>query len=80
MNYKLVQTVFAYFHLFLIIFGTVGNLCTFLILMRSNIRKHSCMRYLATLCLLDIFSLYTWNFSRVYKELFTKRKIEFEGR
>ncbi len=80
MNYKLVQTILVWFQLLLIVFGTVGNLCTFFILMRHNIRKHSCMRYLATLCLLDILSLYTWNFSSVYKELFTGRKIEFEGK
>lgn len=79
MNYHLIQTILASLHFFLIIFGTIGNLCTFCILMRSNIRKHSCMRYLATLCLLDICCLYTWNFSTVYKELFTGKKIEFEG-
>ena len=79
MNYKLVQSVLALVNFLLIAFGTVGNLLTFVILMRRSIRKHSCMRYLAALCVIDILCLYTWNFSLVYKELFTSRKIEFES-
>jgi hypothetical protein len=76
---KLIKKVLASVNLLFIIFGTIGNFCTFLLLMRRNIRKHSCMRYLATLCIFDLFCLYTWNFSLVYRDLFTNIKIEFEG-
>ena len=75
---KLIKKVLASVNLLFIIFGTFGNFCTFLLLMRRNIRKHSCMRYLATLCIFDLFCLYTWNFSLVYSVLKNK-KIEHEG-
>jgi uncharacterized membrane protein YozB (DUF420 family) len=61
-----------------IIFGTIGNLATFFLLMRKNVHKHSSMRYLAALCLVDMGCLYTWNFSIVYK-FFQQRKIEHES-
>jgi hypothetical protein len=76
---KIVLQVLATLNFLFIIFGTIGNLCTFVLLMRPNIRKHSCMRYLATLCIFDMLCLYTWNFSLVYQVLFTGKKIEFEG-
>lgn len=76
---RFIQTVLATLNFLFIIFGTLGNLCTFLLLMRPNIRKHSCMRYLATLCIFDMLCLYTWNLSLVYQVLFTGKKIEFEG-
>jgi hypothetical protein len=62
----------------LIIFGTLGNLMTFFLLLRKNVRKHSSMRYLAALCLVDTCCLYTWNFSGVYK-FFVNKKIEHES-
>jgi hypothetical protein len=78
-DWNAIQTFFAVTNLLFIIFGTIGNMLTFLVLLRKSIFKHSCMRYLATLCILDTLCLYTWNFSSVYQELFTGRKIEFEG-
>ena len=75
---KLVENILGLLNLSFIIIGTFGNLISFLILMRKNVRKHSCMRYLATLCLLDIFCLYTWNFSLVYSK-YAGKKIEHEG-
>lgn len=78
-DYQFIQKILASLNFLFIVFGTIGNFGTFLLLMRKNIRKHSCMRYLATLCIFDLLCLYTWNFSLVYQVLFTKRKIEFEG-
>lgn len=65
-------------NMIVIIFGTLGNLFTLLILLHKNVYKHSCMRYLAALCVLDTMCLYTWNFSLVYRT-FRGRKIEHEG-
>ena len=65
-------------NLFPIIFGTIGNLLTLSILTRKSVRKHSYLRYLSSLCVIDILCLYTWNFSLVYS-YFTNKKIEHEG-
>lgn len=81
-NVKLVDSIVSGVNFFLIIFGTVGNLLTFLILIRKNLRtNYSYIRYLIALCILDIASLYTWNFSQVYQDLFSsnRAKIEFLG-
>lgn len=75
---KLIEQTLSTINMILIIFGTVGNTLTLLILLRKNVYKHSCMRYLAALCFVDICCLYTWNFSMVYS-MFTRRKIEHEG-
>ena len=75
---EIITNILGFINFFFIIFGTIGNLISFVILMRKDVRQHSCMRYLATLCLLDIFCLYTWNFSLVYS-LFKKKKIEHES-
>lgn len=79
LNMKTFEWTLSIINLCLIIFGTIGNLLTFLILLRKNVYKHSCMRYLAALCLIDTFCLYTWNFSTVYSIIFRERKIEHEG-
>lgn len=72
---KLIESILAMLNISFIIFGTCGNLVTFSILMRKNVRKHSYMRYLASLCIIDTFCLYTWNFSIVYS-YFQNKKIE----
>lgn len=76
---KLINIILASLNFLFIIFGTIGNICTVFLLMRKSIRKHSCMRYLATLCTFDFLCLYTWNFSTVYRDLFTGIRIEFQG-
>lgn len=75
---RLIEKTLSIINLGFIVFGTVGNLLTFLILMRKNVFKHSCMRFLAVLCILDTLCLYTWNFSMVYS-MFFRKKIEHEG-
>ena len=75
---KIIEQTLAHINLVFIIFGTIGNMIAFSLLIRKNVRKYSCMRYLATLTLIDILCLYTWNFSLVYSG-FTSKKIEFEG-
>ena len=75
---QLITNILGFINFFFIVFGTFGNLISYMILIRKDVHKNSCMRYLATLCLLDIFCLYTWNLSLVYS-LFTGRKIEHEG-
>ena len=77
-NYKLFKRVVAYLHLSFILFGTIGNIIAFGILMRPRIRKYSGMRYLAAICLADITCLYTWNFRIVYREL-TGKNVEDYG-
>lgn len=76
---KPIENILAVFNFSFIIFGSVGNFLTFLILIRKNVRKHSYMRYLASLCLIDTLCLYTWNFSFVYS-YFNGRKIEHMGK
>ena len=75
---KLIEHTLSTINMIVIVFGTIGNTLTLSILFRKNVYKHSCMRYLAALCLLDIFCLYTWNFSIVHS-MFKRRKIEHEG-
>ena len=75
---RLVEQVLPVIMLSFIIFGTIGNILTFFLLIRQNVRKHSSMRYLAALCLVDTCCLYTWNFSGVYK-FFMHKKIEHEN-
>ena len=75
---KLIEKILFIINFLFIVLGTFGNLFTFAILMRKNVRKHSCMRYLAALSIIDLFCLYTWNFSLVYSVLKNK-KIEHEG-
>ena len=105
---KIIEQSLNIINLAFIIFGTIGNIITFIILMRKNVRKHSCMSkchlfllllagliifvlmhlklflnckikdYLASLSLLDICCLYTWNFSSVYL-MFNNKKIEHES-
>ncbi len=75
---ELIKRTFSTANMAVILFGTIGNLFTLLILLRKNVYKHSCMRYLAALCIVDTLCLYTWNFSMVYS-MFRKRKIEHEG-
>jgi hypothetical protein len=75
---RLIEKILAIINFLFIVLGTFGNLLTFAILMRKNVRKHSCMRYLAALSLLDLFCLYTWNFSFVYSNIRNK-KVEHEG-
>ncbi|CAF0860591.1 unnamed protein product [Brachionus calyciflorus] len=45
---SLVAEILPLFNFVFIIFGTIGNLLTFAILIRKNVRKHSYMRYLAS--------------------------------
>jgi hypothetical protein len=53
----------AVYSLFLVIFGTIGNLCTCFICMRKSLRKTTCFVFLSFISIIDIFTLYTWNLS-----------------
>ena len=62
-----------------VVFGTVGNLFTFCILMRKNLRKiYSYTRYLSALCIIDIVCLYNWNFTYIYQDIFSSDKMRLE--
>jgi len=55
----------VYYPLVLIIFGTILNLLTFIILCRTtfkNTSKRPTLYYMRTIAILDIFILYGWNF------------------
>ena len=63
-----------------VVFGTVGNLFTFFILMRKNLRTvYSYTRYLSALCIIDILCLYNWNFTFIYQDILSsdKKRIEY---
>jgi hypothetical protein len=75
MDLNLVERILPMMNFSFIIFGTLGNILTFFLLIQKNVRKHSSMRYLAALSLVDTLCLYTWNFSIVY-QFFTNKKIE----
>jgi len=47
--------------------GTVFNITSFTIMVRKNIRKYACMRYLAFLSLVDLIVLYQWNLNTFFK-------------
>ena len=53
--------------LVLIIVGTVGNLLTIIVLFRRHLRRFVTVRYLITVSICDIVSLYGWNLNSFYK-------------
>ena len=62
-----------------VVFGTIGNLLTFFILMRKNLRKsYSYTRYLSALCIIDIICLYNWNFTFIYQDIFSAKRMRIE--
>jgi hypothetical protein len=62
-----------------VVFGTLGNLFTLLILMRKNLRKvYSYTRYLSALCIIDILCLYNWNFTFIYQDIFSNTHMRIE--
>jgi hypothetical protein len=63
-KYELLGSRYA---LLLIILGTICNITTFTILLRRNMRKHTCMRCLAILALADMLVLYQWNLNTYFK-------------
>ena len=62
-----IEQVISWYSMLLIVVGTICNLTSFSIMLRKNIRKHSCMRYLSILTLSDTLVLYQWNFATFYK-------------
>lgn len=62
-----VEQYLSYYALFLVIIGTIFNITSFLIMIRKNIRKYACMRYLAVLSIVDMMVLYQWNFNTFFK-------------
>ena len=66
-----VELFFSYYALFLIIVGTIFNLTSFLVMIRKNMRKYACMRYLAILSIVDLLVLYQWNLNTFYKYNFS---------
>ncbi len=53
--------------IFLVAFGTVGNLVACYVLTRKKLRSQSTMIYFAALTLIDTLSLYQWNFNLFFK-------------
>lgn len=43
------------------------NITSFVVMIRTNIRKYACMRYLAVLSLVDLMVLYQWNLNTFFK-------------
>ena len=77
---SLTYLIISIINFVLIVFGTVGNLFTFLILMRKNLRPvYSYTRYLSALCLIDIVCLYNWNFTYIYQDILSSDKKRIES-
>jgi hypothetical protein len=61
------EQIMSYYALFLIIAGTIFNITSFFIMIRKNMKKYACMRYLAILSIVDLFVLYQWNLNTFFK-------------
>lgn len=57
----------SFYAFFLTVIGTIFNITSFCIMIRKNIRKYACMRYLAVLSLVDLVVLYQWNLNTFFK-------------
>ena len=61
------EVFLSYYALFLIVAGTIFNLTSFTIMIRKNMQKYACMRYLAILSIVDLLVLYQWNLNTYFK-------------
>jgi hypothetical protein len=66
------ERILSIYTIILILVGTCCNLTSFVVMLGKNIRKYSCMRYLAILSLVDVIVLYQWNLNSFYKYFLTK--------
>jgi hypothetical protein len=66
-RYLFVTHCLSIYALLLIIVGTVGNVLTIVVLLRRNLRRFSTGRYLISVSLCDLISLYGWNLNNFYK-------------
>ena len=58
--YHNIEKVISILPVFLVVFGTVGNLIALYVLTRKKLRTQSTMLYFATLTIMDTISLYQW--------------------
>lgn len=77
-GYYPIEFYLSYYSLFLIIMGSICNLTSFMIMMRKQMRKHPCMRYLAVLSLTDAMVLYQWNMNTFYKYHLTSPPLNLD--
>ena len=77
-GYYPIEFYLSYYSLFLIIVGSICNLTSFMIMMRKQMRKHPCMRYLAMLSLTDCLILYQWNMNTFYKYHLTSPPLNLD--
>ena len=61
--FEIFNRVIGAYALFILIFGTIGNIITSLICFRKRLRKTTFFCFMSIISILDIFSLYTWNLS-----------------
>jgi hypothetical protein len=61
------ELVLSYYTLILIVIGTICNLTSFSIMLKKNMRKHTCMKFLAILTLSDTIVLFQWNMNTFFK-------------
>lgn len=59
--YYVLNVLISVFALSVAIFGTIGNLITFLICMRKSLRSTTSFQFIAYLVVVDTISLYEWN-------------------
>ncbi len=53
----------AYYSIFLAIFGTIGNILSFIICLRPHLRKIPTFIFFAYMMIMHTISLYFWNFN-----------------
>jgi hypothetical protein len=58
---KILSKLIGAFSLFLIIIGTIGNFCGFLVCLRKSLRKTPTFVFTAFALVGDIITLYFWN-------------------
>ena len=61
------ELILSYYTVVLIVIGTICNLTSFCIMLKKNMRKYSCMRFLCILTLSDTIVLFQWNMNTFFK-------------
>ena len=58
--YQNIENIISILPVFLVVFGTLGNLIALYVLTRKKLRSQSTMIYFASLTVMDTVSLYQW--------------------
>lgn len=67
---SVLNTAFAYYSLFLIIVGTIGNFFTIYLIAKTSLKKTTTFVFFAFLSMVDIMTLYWWNLDHFITPIF----------